>query len=283
MNRSAKVSFALFVLSVCGSSFLRADCSLTSIGVTPLPDAGPRFYKGFQRGLYPHGGNARPPAHHAAGLAIAAQIQPLDANGNPAATGKIVMISVGMSNTTQEFSTGGSGAFKGRADADPAKNPQLAIVDGAQGGRDATRFTDPNATAWQTIDSRLAAAGVTPRQVQVVWLKQSLQDITQYGAFPAHAQTLQTALETIARNLKTRYPNIRITYVSSRSRSYNGGQVGTNPEPYSFELGFSTKWMIDKQINGGTTLNFDPAKGAAVAPWLAWGPYLWIDWDHAAV
>ena len=64
---------------------------------------------------------------------MAAQIQPLDANGNPNAGGKIVMISVGMSNTTQEFSSAGTGNFKARADADPAKNPQLIIVDGAPG------------------------------------------------------------------------------------------------------------------------------------------------------
>ena len=74
----------------------------------------------------------------AAALAMAAQIQPLDANGNPNAAGKIVMISVGMSNTTQEFASAGTGNFKARADADPAKNPQLIIVDGAQGGQDAT-------------------------------------------------------------------------------------------------------------------------------------------------
>ena len=278
MRVRAKLFLAVAAAMIIAPAALRSDCTLTSVAIAPLPDAGPRFYKGFQRGLYSRGGNARPPTHAAAGLALAGQIQPLDASGAPnAATGKIVLISVGMSNTTQEFSSGGSGAFLGRANADPAKNPQLVIVDGAQGGRDANLFTDPNAATWQVIDSRLAAAGVTPQQVQVAWVKQSLQNIPQYGAFPAHAQTLQSAIETIARNIKTRYPNTRIAYYSSRTRSYNGGQVGTNPEPYSFEVGFSTKWMIEKQIAGSATLNFDPARGAAVAPWLAWGPYLWID------
>ncbi len=28
----------------------RSDCTLTSVGVTPLDDAGPRFYKNFQCG-----------------------------------------------------------------------------------------------------------------------------------------------------------------------------------------------------------------------------------------
>jgi hypothetical protein len=32
-----------------------------------------------------------------------------------------------------------------------------------------------------------------------------------------------------------------------------------------------------KQINGDPSLNYDPGRGQVVAPWLAWGPYLWID------
>ncbi len=35
--------------------------------------------------------------------------------------------------------------------------------------------------------------------------------------------------------------------------------------------------MIENQINGAGNLNFDPAKGQAVAPWLSWGPYQWAD------
>jgi len=35
--------------------------------------------------------------------------------------------------------------------------------------------------------------------------------------------------------------------------------------------------MIEKQINGHPDLNFDPDLGPVVAPYLSWGPYLWID------
>ena len=35
--------------------------------------------------------------------------------------------------------------------------------------------------------------------------------------------------------------------------------------------------MIEKQINGDPSLNYDPAKGEVKAPYLSWGPYLWID------
>src|SRR5205814_8711958 len=130
------------------------------------------------------------------------------------------MISVGMSNATQEYATKGTQNFKLRADADPAKNPQLILVDGAQGGQDAPACIDPGAATWTTVNQRLTAARVTPAQVQVAWLTQALARPNNYGAFPAHAQALQSDLEIILRNLKTKFPNIRITYFSPRTRAY---------------------------------------------------------------
>jgi hypothetical protein len=244
----------------------------------PLDDLGPGTYKGFKGGLYPNGANTRPPGHEAAGVVISSQILPLDSSGNRDSTnGKIVFISVGMSNTTDEFASEGPEAFKPRADSDASKNPQLVIVDGAQGGHDATKWLDVNAEAWTTVDQRLAAAGVMPSQVQVAWVKQALAGPDDYGAFPAHAQALQTDLEIIARNLKSRYPNIRLTYLSSRTRPYTDDPATLNPEPFAYESGFSVQWTIADQIEGRGNLNFDPNKGAVVAPYLCWGPYLWTD------
>src|SRR5437764_13337308 len=77
----------------------------------PLTELGPREYQGKQGGLYPGGRNERPAAHEAAGLALARQVKPVG--------GKIGLLSVGMSNTTQEFS-----ALKKLADADGDKHPQ---------------------------------------------------------------------------------------------------------------------------------------------------------------
>lgn len=76
-----------------------------SFGLVPLSDmpASAR-YKGQDGGLYGQGRNEPPEAHLAAAVRQAAAIAPLDADGQPAANGKIVLISVGMSNTTQEFS-----------------------------------------------------------------------------------------------------------------------------------------------------------------------------------
>jgi PKD repeat protein len=261
-----------------------ADCTLTTIGKSPLPEMGFQLYGGFPSELYPNYANQRPPSHLSAGIQIANGIVPLNANGTPdPANGKIVMISVGMSNTTQEFDIGSNDshdrtkAFKYRADSDLAKNPQLIIVDGAQGGQDATRWLNVNDPTWATVRNRLTQTGVTPNQVQIAWVKQSLANPLKYGSFPSYVELLETDLAIIARNLKTLFPNLQLAYVSNRTRAYTNAVNALNPEPASWELGFATKWLIENQINGAADLNFDPSKGSVVAPWLSWGPYLWVD------
>jgi len=251
-------------------------CTGTFTSVSqPLNDLGANEYvrlgdgpTGFTGGLYSGGTNARPETHEASGVALAQQVTPLDVIGNPDPAGKIAMISVGMSNSAAEFRE-----FIRLAEVDPEVNPQLVIVNGAQPGQTADAWVDPNAATWQTVDSRLTEAGVTTQQVQIAWVKQTL---TGAGDFPAKAQTLQTDLEVIARNLKSRYPNLKLAYYSSRTRSYTYWN-GLSPEPVAFETGFAVKWMIEQQINGDADLNFDPASGPVMAPFLSWGPYLWID------
>src|SRR6266478_6582371 len=60
---------------------VRGDCSLTRTGNIPLPDLGAGLYQGFQGGLYPNGSDIIPESHAAAGLAQAAQVQPLNSAG----------------------------------------------------------------------------------------------------------------------------------------------------------------------------------------------------------
>lgn len=267
----------MFLMPCLGACLARADCSLTNIGVTPLPELGLAAYEGFSGGLYPNGGNNRPPAHLAAGINIATnQIRPLDAAGNvDTNSGKIVLLSSGMSNVTQEWATKGTNNFLLLANADPGKNPQVIIVDGAIGGQDASKWTNINSTNWQTvITQRLPGAGVTTNQVQAIWLKQAIANET--GPLTNHARLLESYLEQIARNMRLLFPNLKLVYVSSRTRAYVYGS-GLNPEPYAFETGFAVKWLIETQINGGPGLNFNPSNGPVVAPYLSWAPYLWAD------
>src|SRR5437867_3218976 len=67
-----------------------------------LSDPGSWTYLGFPGGQYPDG-STMPPAHREAGLTRALAVGPLAADGSPSPTGRIVLLSIGMSNTTQEF------------------------------------------------------------------------------------------------------------------------------------------------------------------------------------
>lgn len=242
-----------------------------SVGLIPLCDLkGDAKYKEMDGGLYGGGRNEPPEAHAILARAAAAKIAPLDAEGKPAADGRVALLAIGMSNTTQEFSR-----FKQLADADPDKSPKLVIVDGAQGGKDAAAWVN-SPPVWDEADRRIRAAGVTPQQVQVIWLKQALIGPGRRGEFPVHARELQRDNETILTMAKARYPNLRLAYLSSRI--YAGYAVTQlNPEPYAYESAFSVRWVIEEQMKGKAQLNADPAKGEVKAPVALWGPYLWAD------
>jgi len=135
----------------------------------PLNDLGNGKYLGqFEGGLYEHGTNVPPADHEAIGLGQAAMVRPLDKSGNASPSGKIAMISVGMSNTTQEFCAAGnpspctSWSFVGQATAAPAVNhTTLVLVNGARGGQDASDWESPTQTDWDGVKANLTAAGLS--------------------------------------------------------------------------------------------------------------------------
>jgi hypothetical protein len=243
-------------------------------GFVPLCDMAEKDrYKGEDGGLY-GGGKNDPPAEHAElARAEAAKIRPLDAEGKPSDGGKVVLLSIGMSNTTQEFSR-----FMQAAGA--RRGGSFVIVDGAQGGQAAIQWDTPEARPWGEVDKRLQASGVTAAQVQVAWIKQALIQQGQHGEFPAHARKLQDELSKIVRLAKSKYPNLRLAYLSSRIYAgYAKSQL--NPEPYAYEGAFSVRWLIQDQLKGSKELNADASKGEVKAPVCLWGPYLWGDGVNA--
>jgi PKD repeat protein len=239
--------------------------------MTPLNDLGTGTYNGDQGGLYSNGTDVRPAGMEASAESLASQIQPLDANGNPdPVNGKIVFVTIGMSNTKIE-----SAAFLKLAGADNSLNSRLVLVNAAQGGQDAAAWLNPNGTPWQTLLKDLKAAGVTAAQVQVVWVEQALKHPGNLGGFPADTQDLQTDLETIARDIHVNLPHVKLAYFSSMTHTFTTSQGELQPEPEAYETGFAVKWMIQDQLTGKNNLNWDPTKGAIVAPLISWGPYLW--------
>ncbi len=250
-----------------------------SMGLVPLTDmTADDKYKGQDGGLYGRGQNRPPEAHRAAALRELAAIRPLDADGNPSPGGKIVLISIGMSNTRMEYQR-----FIALAAKEKGLSVHLVIVDCAHGGLDINAWNESrrlrrrgNITIWEYADQQLAKAGVTGNQVQVAWGKQAKAGPASDGEFPAHAEKFSEAFGELARLARSRYPNLRVMYLSSRI--YAGyAKTRLNPEPYAYENAFSLRWLIERQIAGSEKLNYDPARGAVVAPLLLWGPYLWAD------
>ncbi len=283
------VAVATVLLLLLASNERQRD-ALAVTGFTPIMDMGSQTYLGFAGGLYENGSNAAPADHAAQGYVRAAAVRPLDGSGNPSTGGKIVLLSVGMSNTTQEFCSANSAlpcdswTFMGQAAADSRVNhTTLAIVNGAAGGQSAAFWDSPTDANYDRVrDIRLTPQGLTEQQVQVVWVKVANPGPTMsLPASSADAYTLETQQGNIVRALKTRYPNVRQVFLSSRI--YGGYATTTlNPEPYAYESGFAVKWLVQAQMaqvrNGGTVVDARAGDlNYATTPWLAWGPYLWAD------
>jgi hypothetical protein len=227
----------------------QADCSLTRTGLIPLTDMGKRRYRGHRGGLYPGGVNRPPQKYLRGALTAARRVRPIN--------GKIVLLSLGMSNASVEFS-----AFKRSADRDPQKNSSLVVVDGAQDGFDSRRARSQPAF-WKNVDQRLADEGVTPEQVQAVWLKEAVAG--EQRRFPKDARGLQSDLRAIIRITRVRYPNVKLVYLSSRT--YGGYAItGLNPEPAAYDSAYAVRGIIQERI-----------RGSLKGPHLLWGPYLWTD------
>ena len=264
-------------------------------------------YKGFEGGLYENSSNTVPSVHDAEGMTRAGLIQPLDMNGAPATLalgGRIVVIGIGMSNWTQELCHAQSQAdpcdpftFLGQAKIDPRVNQTTVLIDCALSAQIAGEWVDDVAgdyTACKT--NHLTPAGVSEKQVQVIlWKDANAQPNSAITS--AQGQTPSTyclsnpavdackylgLVSQVMRFAKFRYPNLQQVFV--HSRIYAGYATSDlNPEPFAYEYGFATKWLVEAQINqvhNNTTR--DPFAGdldyrgvTARAPWIAWGPYFW--------
>ncbi|HEX7254385.1 MAG TPA: hypothetical protein VF236_00500 [Gaiellaceae bacterium] len=236
--------------SPAGEARTGADCSVRQTGLRPLTDMNRSRYRGQLGGLYPGAANKPPRPHLRRGLDAARRVRPI--------RGKIGVVGVGMSNAMAEF-----GAFARAAAQDPTTNPSLAFVEGPGGGWDAERISRPGARYWTDLNARLRKARVQRGQVQVVWLKQAIAG--EDRPFPQDARALQAHLRSIVRLLSTRFPNLRLIYVSSRT--YGGYAIThLNPEPFAYETGFAAKWLVQESI-----------QRRIPRVWVGWGPYLWTD------
>jgi hypothetical protein len=234
--------------------------------------------------------NQPPPAHDSAARARRNAIRPLDVNGDEHPFGKYVLISIGMSNTTQEWCSANSAppcsqwSLMGRAAADPAVNrSSLVIVNGAADGQDVESWMSPASPNYDRIRiARLNPLGLSENQVQAAWVKlATARPTASLPADTADAYRFLTMLGQTLRTLKVRYPNLQLVFLSSRS--YGGYAANDlNPEPFAYESGFSVRLAIESQVNEMRGLPANPRVGTLnyarrAAPLVLWGPYLWAE------
>jgi hypothetical protein len=271
----------------------QANCNHSTVGFTPLTDfqSGESYLGLFAGGLYPDGRNSPPRDHAREGIRSSRKVFPRGPNGvSDPENGKIVLLSIGMSNTHQEWC--GCHANGGACEGEPCNEwtampqiqalagPSVVVVNGARGGHAALDWINNTNGIWEWVEDELAAKGVFPRQVQSMWVKlANKQPTIPMPAQDSDAAVLMARLAEVLRVAKARYPHLQQCFISSRT--YGGYAAGTlNPEPYAYESGFSVKWLIAHQIDQLAGEPPDPNVGflgLGMAPWIAWGPYLWAD------
>ena len=244
------------------------SCSINQQNLVPITDLGTGYYRGYQGGLYPGGQNQRSGAHLSQTLSQAAQIQPLNSNGQPAANGKVVLIGVGASNPRTEFE-----AFKQQAQTSGFLKSGTLIINTCIGGQGVQKMNQPSANYWQQAENTLQQAGLSSQQVQAAWVETEHTGNAD-TVFPRAPQQLMQDMRTLLVTMKQKFPNLKIVYLSGRAFS-GYAQAAANEVgkgllyPRDYYNGWAMKWMVEKQINNesGYTLS--------EIPFITMSTYLW--------
>jgi hypothetical protein len=276
---------ALGLITAAPSKLALAHGQSPQFSATPLTDYLPgQLYLGTFPGFLYTASNNPPAQHDADGKMFASKVVPM--------RGKIAVIGIGMSNWTEELCADNplpnrclSNSFIAVATADPSVDPVLVLVDCAQSGAAANQWVDDSFGNYTTCNNRLAAAGVTPEQVEVIlWKNADKQPTVSLSSTtvcsptsPVDACMYEKFSGEMARFAKGWYTNTQQLFV--HSRIYAGyANINLNPEPFAYENGFATKWLVNAQITQISTGQIDPTAGDLgydVAPWIGWGPYFW--------
>ena len=268
----------------------------TPFSALPLVDFTPgQLYLGQFQGMLYNGSNSPSADQLAAGTAAGALVQPLDADGNPDPNGKIVFISMGVSEASDEWCEGQasctSNSFVGQAKANASVNhSNLVILNGATSGANTTTWScaygtcplglEGVANQYDRVrDNVLTPAGVTEKQVQAVWVETVTPGPTWFPSLPSTsspAYAYEYDLGYMLRTIRQRWPNVQQVFIGTRI--YAGyATTFENPEPYAYEYGYGVKWLINAQILQRDSGTIDPLGGDLLTnvPWVDWAAYLW--------
>jgi len=241
MNKSLRCVVALvFILTL--ATLHASYCFRTSVGFIPIMDG---------IGLYPSGQNVDTAATIADGQARATLLH---------ARSKLVLMSVGMSNTNQMFEK-----FRRVEQKTVDKAANLLIVNGATGKQVAFQWADPNDDAYDFADEKLGWQGATPADVGVLWV---MVTNAANGTYDYWRQTVKDDIRQSYITLLTHYPNVTLIFFSSMTYGgYNAPIGGLHPEPHSYQHGLVMRELLTEHIDGTLLPQM----------WFGWGTYLWAD------
>lgn len=233
MIRPLAATLGLLLALACGSSTAPPN---------PHPDPDP--FRGFpvpiteSAGLYGEGRNTPPQSHHERGLQAAAEVQP--------PSGELVVASLGMSNTAQEWV-----AFRVLV----RDLTDAVLVDTACADCTTEKWGNPADPTWDTAAARLMRQGLSGSDVRVVWMK-----VTAGKYNSATADDFDRILAA----MRVHWPNVEQVFVSSRIYG------GYNPEgePAAYDSGPAVRTFVRRHLG-------------QAHPWVAWGPYLWANGSEA--
>ncbi len=270
------VKFVLFFICILWTgAFAQRNCAYDSTGLVPLSDLQGMQWRGQTGGLYYNGLNTRPSDHKNKALQQAAAVVPLDINGSPSQSGRIVFIGVGASNPRTEFLR-----FSNQIDTFGNKNPALTLINTCIGGQGIQKMNIATDNYWKQAEKQLADSGLSNKQVQVAWIE---SDNTQSSdtSFPRAAETLRDEFRTLLQTMRSFYPNLKLCYISARAYSgfvdlASGATVGRGLlHPRDYYNGWAIKMLIEKQMSGDAEYAFEGA--SAPIPFTTWGSYHWTD------
>lgn len=254
----------LFMISCNGRS---SHCADNATAFIPLEDLAGKRWEGFAGGKYPEGSNVIPEEHFARGMQLSNSITKLNSDGNPdSLQGLIACLVLGYSTAAMTGNT-----WKTMYEME-YPGASVRIVSGAQGGMDLNTMLDANTPYFSAADSLIRKEGVSPAQVQIIWV--STGDLLTAGMqFPAACNIQIPKYRMMLRALKIRYPNLKMVLISDRG--YAGYIDDAGPamlkEPGAYYSSWTVKWLIEKQLQGEQGYTEDSI------PFIDWGPCLWTN------
>jgi hypothetical protein len=222
-------------------------------GLVPIDRMGASAtYQGRDGGLYGSGSNQPPEALLTDALAAAKSVVPRNDVGVASGSGKVGVIAIGQSTTKQWFPY-----FQRTARQLPDR---FVFVNAGQDNVVAQKWVG-SSQPWIYADRMVAGSGLSRFQVQVAFIDSVRIRSWNDGNLAQQVAAYSANLDRIVGLAKANYPNLRLVYLLPFHDAQYAGPRRMLREPYTYQLGFGIRQLVETQGQGSTV--------------LLWGPYVW--------